>query len=360
MVCGYRVRASGLEVVVRKLVPALAACLIAAGAAFAAPSSAQSNDVCPPGYTHSTGFNNIDQCVRDGTVAAQYPTTAWRAYYAANPDAVADLTGGELQSEIDAGRITSSHVRISTVGRTITITPQADTTDLFWDFRCTGTDDDRVCNTGSKPGGELKNCSGSGIRRTCEFALYSVRPGNSLVPATTFLKDRPNFRYGACRGPYTVENLPPGAEYRNNRIVVASDGVSGPVDLSGYYLTGTRKAEFRSAANDDWVEIPSLGCVLPPRSEPIVHFSPQRKSGTSRVVSRYVDHDSDESTPRGCVMVVSRHTADTYSRTHCMSSTDARNYETNSGIDISELPICPAAGGTNVPPQDKPTCKATN
>ena len=39
----------------------------------------QSVAICPPGYRHFT-FNNIDQCVENGKVVAQYPLDAWRDY----------------------------------------------------------------------------------------------------------------------------------------------------------------------------------------------------------------------------------------------------------------------------------------
>lgn len=41
----------------------------------------QATAICPPGYKHLI-FNSIDQCLKDGAISSQYPSDAWRDYQA--------------------------------------------------------------------------------------------------------------------------------------------------------------------------------------------------------------------------------------------------------------------------------------
>lgn len=66
----------------------LRATIAAAGvlAAIFAPGGASAEDVpiCPPGWRHIVAFE-IDQCVRPGTVTAEWPQKAWDEHNAPRP-----------------------------------------------------------------------------------------------------------------------------------------------------------------------------------------------------------------------------------------------------------------------------------
>jgi len=312
----------------------LAAGALAWGLALASPSSAQSGGICPPGYTHSTGINDIDQCIKDGAVSAQYPVTAWRAYYSANPGEVAKLSGAEIVNAITLGRITSSHIPIYSPGRAVTLSVPGPTTDQRRAPRCSSQ------LYGSSGGGSL---TGEGLN--CSDSPAGYASGSTRAYSTV---------YGPCNGPYTLTVGSNMAEASGNRVRV-TETAPGRASIPVAWVGRQQVTYIDRHSDGRTTETFPCTIIMPDRQ---VVFRAQRKSGVSSSVARFVAHDSAESTPRGCVIVVVPHSTG-FSRTHCMSAADVAHYEANqrargSDVDVGSLPECSYIGSPSS------SCKATN
>lgn len=323
----------------KRVIPTLLAYILISGVAFAAPSNAQSNNVCPPGYTHSTGINNIDQCVKDGTIRAQYPVTAWRAYYSANPDEVIELSGADLVESIRLGRINSSHIPIYTADRPVTVSVRTPTLEQRRAASCESGSHARGVN-----GGVFTSEGGS-----CDNDPSGYASGSTKVY---------DYVYGPCNGPYTTEVNSNDAEVSRNRIRITNT-IPGRASIA-YILTGRQRLTHISPYPPHTVTSTTQPCnIIMTRH---VAFRSPTKSGVSSSVGRYVEHDSTEPTPRGCVIVVAPQLSGGqyvgHSRTHCMSSADVVAHDVDvraRGRDttVANLPVCTS---------DRPTetCKVSN